>query len=111
MPRSCSSNSETRLYDVEANISDLEKTIYKVMFVCGIGHLSINSVTIDEIVDAIRATFPVNPSSNVGTDSVMQLPKSANPGYEFLNKNHAILIRELRWAWFDYQIAKYERNK
>lgn len=110
MPRSCSSNSTTRIYDANSNISDLEQTISKVMMIGGLNPSNINSVTIDEIVEAVRATFLVGSSNQNDSQGVMQLPPRANPGYEFASKYKSMLLREVRWAWFDYQIAKHVSN-
>lgn len=99
MPRTCSSGSTDRLYDSAANIADIEKTISKTMMLCGLNPENINTITIDEIIDAIRSTFPIDKSD------------SSEAGHQFIGKIHQSIIKEARWAWFDYQIAKYASTR
>lgn len=85
-------------FDAQAMLQHAEMRLAYILYCCGLEPESLSSLTIDEIVQAIRISFPKY--SDVSQE--MQFPKNILIKYSF------ILVLAARRAWFDRQIALAE---
>jgi len=106
MPRSCAAGSPDRLYDASENEADLEYTMAKIMLMSGIPAENLATTTIDEAIDALRETLLPGVDTQWFGENV-SAATAASPGVFYTKKEYDKLIKELRWSYFDIQLARF----
>jgi len=106
MPRSCAAGSPDRLYDASENEADLEYSMAKIMLMSGIPAENLATTTIDEAIDALRETLIPGIDRQSFGESV-NATTAASPGIYYMKKEYEKLVKELRWSYFDIQIARF----
>jgi hypothetical protein len=93
-----------KTFSVENAIDEIEVEMSTIMFISGMDGSKVGEYEIDEILEELKKSFPLQRSS-IEVDSIIS---GIKPGYEFyINKNFSklslLLRRNNRWL----KIAKY----
>lgn len=76
-------------FDSSDALANCEMEISRIMYSCGLDPNEIENTTIDEIVDAVKATYcgKTNPSTPISTNM-------------FVARHRWQMLVSLRWNWF-----------
>jgi hypothetical protein len=85
-------------FDALSMLQQAEMKLAYVMYACGMNPQDLSTTTIDEIVGAIRESFPKYSDVSPGLE----------PTKHVILKYSFILVSAARRAWFDRQIALAE---
>jgi hypothetical protein len=96
------SENSISLYSAEADLDFVEEKLYEILFIIGINNVSLDEISIDEIIKEIRSTTPFTRHEH--QDGVYHIHPSAS----IMNSINIFLVSNARRLWFRRQIAKWE---
>jgi hypothetical protein len=91
-----------RLYSAEADLDFIEEKLYEILFTIGINNVSLDEISIDEIIKAIRSMTPFTRHEH--QDGIYHIHPSAS----IMNSINIFLVSNARRLWFRRQIIKWE---
>lgn len=99
-----------RLYDAGLDVEANECELAKIMFAVGLDPSNMNSITIDEILEAIDLTFGYDDRSYIHVDGMdfYSFPQTASN--DLLKKTNAMLVIVSRRLWRWRHLAKYQET-
>jgi hypothetical protein len=93
-----------RLYSAEADLDFIDEKLYEILFTIGINNVSLDEISIDEIIKAIRFMVPfTRPEDQEGLYHV-------HTSASIMNSMNIFLVSNARRLWFRRQIAKWETS-
>jgi len=105
-------------FDAQKNIEYVEKQLAYFMMILGLDPNSLDTVTIDELLDAARDFSKVNRGqiSNIYNvvENIGNTPKdiyAGSPEYVFLKNQRIFLILSIRRFWYWRQLALGALNR
>jgi hypothetical protein len=96
-------------YNAEKDINYIEKNLCYFLNIVGLGSSELDTVTIDDLVDAARSLMPFLPGevANVtaGSSLIRDTPIVEDPVYIYLRAKNLPLVASIRRFWYLRQLA------
>jgi len=107
MPFRTTVDSNYHLYDPDGHRLSAEIEIAKIMFICGLDGSNVDSVTIDEIIDAIDGSFNFDKRNYFDeADKFVPFPRTGSR--DLLSKRAFVLKDVVRRMWRELHLAKFQ---